>query len=99
MIAFTRSASIAPGKTADALRFGHDVAKFVKDKHGITLELLMPIGGNPSRIAWHCRFEGLTQWESLIGKLMADKKYLDLVAKSSDAFLPGSVHDDIWRTI
>jgi hypothetical protein len=30
---------------------------------------------------------------------MADKDYMDLVAKSSDAFLPGSVHDDIWRTI
>jgi hypothetical protein len=99
MIAFTRSASIAPGKTADAIRFGQEVAKFIKEKHGITLELLMPIGGNPGRIAWHCRFEGLAQWESLIGKLMADKKYLNLVAQSSDAFLPGSVHDDIWRTI
>jgi hypothetical protein len=99
MIAFTRSASIGPGKTANAIRFGHDVAKLIKDRHGITLELLMPIGGNPGRIAWHTRYENLAQWESLIGKLMADKDYMDLVAKSSDAFLAGSVHDDIWRTL
>jgi hypothetical protein len=99
MIAFTRTASIAPGKTANAMRFGHDVAKFIKDKHGITLELLLPIGGNPGRLGWYCRFEGLAQWESLIGKLMADKKYMDLVAKNSDAFLPGSVFDELWRTI
>jgi hypothetical protein len=24
---------------------------------------------------------------------------MDLVAKSSDAFLPGSLHDELWRTI
>ena len=66
MISFTRTASIAPGKTANAMRFGHDVAKFIKDKHDITLELMLPIGGNPARIGWHCRFEALAQWESLI---------------------------------
>ena len=99
MIAFTRTASIAPGKAANAMRFGHEVAKYVKEKHGTNLEVLLPIVGNPSRIAWYCRFEGLAQWESLIGELMADKKYMDLVAKSSDAFLPGSLHDELWRTI
>jgi hypothetical protein len=99
MIAITRTASIAPGKAAFAMRFAHAVAKFVKDKHGTNIDVLLPVGGNPNRIAWYWRLEGLEQWEALTGKLMTDKKYMDLVAKNSDAFLAGSIHDEIWRSI
>lgn len=99
MIAITRTASIAPGKTSSAIAFGHQVAKYIKDKHGVTLEVLMPIGGNPARIAWHTRYESLAEWEKLTGKLLADKEYMAMVAKHGDTFLPASVHDHIWRTI
>jgi hypothetical protein len=99
MITFTRTASIAPGKTGDAVAFAHQVAKHIKGKYGTTLELLMPIGGNPGRIAWQTRYQDLGEWESLSTKLMADSEYMAMIAKSSACFLPGSVHDDIWRTI
>lgn len=99
MIAITRTASIAPGKTREAVAFGHQVAKYIKEKHGTTLEVLMPIGGNPARIAWYLRCESLAQWETLTGKLLADKEYLALTSKHSDTFLAGSVCDHIWRTI
>ncbi len=99
MIAITRTASIAPGKTSSAIAFGHQVAKYIKDKHGVTLEVLMPIGGNPARIAWHTRYESLAQWEALTAKLVADKAYMELTAKHSDTFLAGSVRDSFWRTI
>ena len=99
MITITRTASIAPGKTGNAIAFGHQVAKYIKEKHGTSLEVMMPIGGNPARIAWYTRYESLAQWEALTGKLLADKDYLALTAKHSDTFLPGSVHDHIWRTI
>ena len=99
MIAFARTASIAPGKTSRAVAFGHEVANYIKDKYGTTLEVLMPIGGNPARIAWHTRYENLAQWETLNAKLLGDKKYMDLVSKHADTFLPGSVHDHFWRTV
>lgn len=99
MIAITRTASIAPGKTGDAMAFGHQVAKYIKEKHGTTLEVLMPIGGNPARIAWHTRYESLAQWETLTAKLLADKTYMEIVSQHADTFLPGSVRDNIWRTI
>jgi len=98
MITITRTASIAPGKTGDAMVFGHQVAKYIKDKHGTTLEVLMPIGGNPARIAWFTRYESLGQWETLTTKLMADNDYMGLVSKHSHLFLAGSVKDHIWRT-
>jgi len=99
MISITRTASIAPGKMGHAVTFAHKVSQHIKEKHGTALEVSLPIGGNPSRIAWHMRFDNLAQWETLTGKLMGDKDYMDLVAKNSDNFLPGSVHDGIWRTI
>jgi hypothetical protein len=99
VISITRTASIAPGKLVNAVRFAHDVAKLVKDKHAVSIEVLMPVGGNPGRIAWYWRVDGLAQWELLTGKLMADKKYQDMVAKSSDCFIAGSVHDEIWRSL
>jgi hypothetical protein len=99
MIAVTRTASIALGKTGNAVAFGHQVAKYIKDRHGVTLEVLMPIGGNPARIAWHMRYQSLAEWEALTAKLLADKEYMELVSKHSDAFLPGSIRDSFWRTI
>jgi hypothetical protein len=99
MIAISRTASIAPGKTGDAITLAHDVAKYIKDKHSTTLEVFMPIGGNPARISWHARYDSLAEWETLSAKLLADKKYMNLLSKNKDTFLPGSVRDEIWRTI
>jgi hypothetical protein len=50
MITITRTASIAPGKSGNAVAFGHQIAKYLKEKYGATLEVLMPIGGSPLRI-------------------------------------------------
>jgi hypothetical protein len=99
MIAIIRSASIAPGKMGNATAFGHQIAKSIKTKHGTTLEVLMPIGGNPGRIAWLARYDSVARWEALTGKLIADKEYMNLILKQAETFLPGSVHDDIWRAI
>ena len=99
MIAITRTASIAPGKTGNAVAFGHQIANYIKEKYGVTLEVLMPIGGNPSRIAWYTRYPSLAEWETLTGKLLKDQNYMELVSKHSDNFLAGSLHDHIWRTV
>jgi hypothetical protein len=99
MIAITRTASIAPGKTGEAVLFGHQIAKYINEAHGVSLEVLMPIGGNPARIARHARYDSLAQWETLTSKLLADKAYMELVSKHASTFLPASVHDHIWRTV
>jgi hypothetical protein len=99
MITFVRSAAIAPGKTIEAITFGKLIARHIQDKYGTTIELLMPIGGNPNRIAWRTHYESLAQWESLAAKLIADAEYMGTIAKNSETFLPGSVLDEIWQTI
>jgi hypothetical protein len=99
MIYFSRTASIAPGKAGDAVAFGHLIAKYIKENYDTTLEVLMPIGGNPNRIGWHTRYDSLAQWEAATAKLLTDKVYVELLAKQSNTFLPGTVHDDLWRTV
>jgi hypothetical protein len=99
MIYFSRTASIAPGRTDDALAFARVISKYINENYETTLEVLMPIGGNPNRITWRAHYDSLAQWEAATSRLMADKVYVELVAKQSNTFVPGSVHDDLWRTV
>jgi hypothetical protein len=99
MITIMRTAVIAPGKTRDAIAFANQISRHIKDKYGITVELFMPVGGNPSRIAWRTGYESLAEWETLAAKLIADADYMAAITNNSATFLPGSVHDEIWRSI
>jgi hypothetical protein len=99
MIAITRTASIAPGKLRAAMDFALQIAKYIKDNHGTSLEVLMPIGGNPNRIAWHARYDTVAQWEALTAKLLNDREYLEIIGRNSETFMAGSVRDEIWRTV
>ena len=99
MIAFYRSASIASGKVASAHAFAREIAAFVKDKVGVDIVLAVPVGGNPNRIGWAARYESMAAMEAAMDKLMADPKYMELVGRGAENFIPGSVHDEIWRSI
>jgi hypothetical protein len=99
MITFIRSAVVAPGKVNEALAFAHQVAKLITEKHGVAIELNVPVGGNPSRIAWLAHYENLAQYETVSAKLLTDKDYLGAIATTGGVFVPGSLHDEIWRKI
>jgi hypothetical protein len=91
MIHFHRSGSIAPGKTAAALSFAREVSAYIK--------IGMPIGGNPNRIGWFLQYENLAALEDTQGKLLQDQKYMELIAAAAANFIPGSMHDEIWRVL
>jgi hypothetical protein len=99
MITLYRSASIAPGKTASSYAFAHEIAGYIKDKTGSTVKVAVPVGGNPNRVVWSLQYDNLGALEAQQTKLMADSKYMDMVARASDNFIAGSVHDEIWRAI
>jgi len=99
MINFSSTASIAPGKTIEARAAANQLAKYIKDRHGTTVEVLVPIGGNPDRVALHGRHESLAQWEAISSKLNADSEFQGMIAKNSSYFLPGTIHQEFWRTI
>jgi hypothetical protein len=99
MIAFNRVASVAPGKTAAAIAFGKEISAYMKDAYKVDLEMLVPVGGNPQRLAWSARYADLAALDAVNGKILMDKKYWEILNQNNDLFLPGSIHDSIWRTV
>lgn len=99
MIYFSRTANIAGGKAKGALAIAYEVANYVKDEHGLELEILMPIGGNPNQITWVSRYNSLADYETMSTSLLGDEGYLAMVVKSADYFIAGSIRDAIWRSM
>ena len=99
MIRFVRMASIAPGKTGSALTFAKKIADYLAKHHKLKLEVMMPIGGNPNRVAWRTEYASLAALEENQTNFMADPKYMELVASGADNFIAGSIMDSIWRTV
>lgn len=99
MIHFYRGAAIAPGKIASALGFAKEISAYLKAKHGLNVEVSMPIGGNPNRIGWATTYDSLGAMESAMAKMMADSSYMEIVRKGAENFIAGSVRDQIWRSV
>lgn len=91
MIGFNRTAAIAPGKTANAIKFSHLAAAYVKSTNGVDLKVLSSIGGNPQHIVWSICYVGLAALDHVSAKALEDKLYWKMVGKSTDNFLPRSV--------
>ncbi len=99
MIHFTRTTSIAPGKVADAMTFAGEMIEFISATQGQKMQLRLPIGGNPYRLCFYTSYDNLGDMEKGQAALMADAKYLSILGKSATLFIPGSAHDDIWRSL
>lgn len=99
MIVLHRSASIASGKGAQAMAFAQEVAKYLTSKYKLDIQVMLPIGGNPQRIAWVSRYKDMAAIDALFAKALADTKYQELAAKGSAHFIQGSMVDSFWRTI
>jgi hypothetical protein len=98
MITFVRTATIAPGKLAEAMGFAHEIAKLVEKITGLKVGVAVPVGGNPFRIAWVAAEPDLAAVESNTGKLLGNPEYMKLVESGASLFLPGSIHDELWRS-
>ena len=99
MITFVRTAAVAPGKLADAMAFNQQVTKLAKDKFGLDVHASTPIGGNPGRMAWTTSYPSLAEFDAMSIKINADADYQKLLAANVATFVPGSVHDELWRSV
>jgi alcohol dehydrogenase class IV len=99
MIAFYRNAAIASGRVGSAIAFAHQIAAYLKDKHGLDLSIAMPVAGNPNRIGWAARYENLAALETKMAAVNQDARYRELAAVGSENFIAGSIQDEIWRTL
>ena len=66
---------------------------------GLKVGVSMPVGGNPFRIAWVAAEPDLASVEANNNKLLSNPEYMKLVEGSASLFLPGSAHDEMWRSV
>ncbi|WP_395402750.1 hypothetical protein ACHMW6_30710 [Pseudoduganella sp. UC29_106] len=99
MITFSRTANVAPGKTTEAIKFAKTIQAYLKEGYGIELEVMLPFGGNPLRVAWTGRFDSVAKIDEFQQKMMGDQQYWNIISQYKDCLLPGSVNDSIWRTV
>lgn len=99
MIHLTRTASVAPGEFGNALAFAKQVNEHIATTHGVTLNLLVPVGGDPNRLAWTSTYPDLGALGDLHSKLLGDRKYGEILNDGAKSFIAGSVFDQIWRTL
>ncbi len=98
MITFRRTVSVAPGMFSAAIAFANEIKAQVKASAGVDLQIAMPVGGNPNRIAWMSNHENLAQFEASSQKLLSDQKYQELLKKTVGIIVPDTTVDEIWRT-
>jgi hypothetical protein len=60
-----------------AMAFANEISKQFTATTGIDVKIAVPVGGNPSRIAWIANYENLAQFEAAGLKLLADQKYME----------------------
>ena len=99
MIVFVHTANINPGRQASALEFAKAVTAHLKQHHDQQVEVLLPVGGNPQRMAWSSSYKNLAEMEAVRDKLAVDTAYWALLEKYSADFQAGSMNDAIWKTL
>jgi hypothetical protein len=99
MITFYRIACVQAGKMGPAMAFAHEIAGYVKDVFHSPIEIALPIGGNPNRIAWSVRYADMAAMEAMQEKMLRDAKYQQIVAKGADFLISGATRDSLWRGV
>lgn len=99
MYIFTRIRTIDPGRDADAIAGGTDIAGFVSgvidlDVHAWFTQFRP---GGPA-LMWSTRFDTLEQLDNAWATLMADGEYHDRVAELDESFT-GPIEDDLLQVV
>ncbi|MDR3422828.1 MAG: hypothetical protein P4L80_16560 [Xanthobacteraceae bacterium] len=74
MITFVRTATAAPGKLFDALKWVKEITAIVKRVTGKDMAVGNPFGGAVTEVAW------IAQWDS-VGQ--ADEAFVELLAANT----------------
>ena len=104
MIHFRRTVQIAPGRQADAVARAHEWAAIHKQATGTDWRLSVVTTGTLGRLCVSADFESMGAREVIGAKAGAHPDWIALGAKQGQEerdgtflFVPGSIHDEVWR--
>ena len=99
MITFNRIAAIQAGKSGPAMVWAQEVCAYAKDAYGVSVEMAVPVCGNPSRIAWTVRYDSLAAMEATQDRMLQDDRYQQIVAKGGEWLISGATRDSLWKSL
>ena len=104
MIHWRRTDTIAPGRQADAIARGHEWVAIWKEADGIDVRVSVVTTGTLGRLCTSSDYESMGAREAAVAKASGNPKAKALMAKQSQEmrdgtwpFVPGSIHEEIWR--
>jgi uncharacterized protein YbaA (DUF1428 family) len=75
-----------------------ELTAFVRESTGLDVESVVPVGGNPQRIGWCTRYKDVAAYDAAWAKLMAEPRFAQLMLKTTDIFIPGSMNEVLWQS-
>ena len=100
MITFHRRAVISPGHFVEAVRFASEVAAHVNSlRPDLRVTAGLGIGGQTGTVHWQAQYADMAALEDAQTQLFADEQYQQLLIKAADLLLPGSMTDDIVKSL
>ncbi len=94
MVKLQRTVLCRSGKNSEAMQVAKKIAKYIPENYpGLTTTVFLPMGGVLNRIIFETSYPSLAELETSRSKLMADEKWLKLVAEITDVVVEGSIVD------
>lgn len=98
MIRFQRSMQLKRGK--HGMRWAKELTDYINTAHGKpSFQLLKSRFGNMSTVYWIADFKDLTRLEAWQQQIGADAGYRELVKKSIDIVVNGSIKDTLLEFV
>ena len=100
MIRWQRSIRTARGRNNEAIQWAKEVTDYVNSiqpKHKAQAFSLR--FGDLGTLVWQADFDDLAALDKFQQAIGADQGYWDLVTKSTELFIEGTVHDTVYETL
>ena len=99
MISWFRTYQSKIGKMPAMLDLSREAAKHLESAHGLDVEILTQLGGDPLKIGLLGRYDNLAAVDDLNQKIAVDSKWADIMSRGEALGVEGSVRDEWWQQI
>lgn len=99
MVRWIRSGQVAHPKYFQAVQWAKEIAEFDNKKYKVRVDVYLDTFGQVGTIRWFIDFADLAAFEKFRSQQMADQEYSQIINRSTDLFIQGSIADTVMHSI